>query len=131
MIYSTPPADFDGVTVSLQLIEKAVDDLAFANEKPGQRLEYLQEAANLIHDAWLALQTMAGRAQREEEEKKREGGLEACLLCGMWKPLEMMVRETCGYGSEDETKNNHWWHCKSCREAPSEPELDPFEQDEE
>jgi hypothetical protein len=136
MIYKTPPADFDGITVGLKLIEQAVDNIALAKAQPHRQREPLQEAANRLHDAWMAVQTMAGRALREEEEQKRLGGMEACLLCQQWKPLELLVRETAGYGGEDEERSNHWFHCRSCAESwechqqPLEPDLDPFEQDE-
>jgi hypothetical protein len=137
MSYLTPPADFDGITAGLKLIEQAVDNIAFAKAKPHRQRESLQEAANRLHDAWMAVQTMAGRALREEEEQKRRGGFEECLLCHHWKPLELLVRENAGYGGEDEERQNHWFHCVSCAEfwerhpQPPSPDRDPFDEEEE
>jgi hypothetical protein len=68
VIYSTPAKEFDGVTTGLKLLETAVDLIALRHEDPDREAEHLQEAANLIQDAWLAVQAAAGKARDADND---------------------------------------------------------------
>lgn len=136
MIYSTPSKEFDGVTVGLRLIVAATDLIALCEDQPERTSEYLGEAANLIHDAWMAVQTAYGRALNEAAALKEQAGYRLCVQCHQYKPKEQTEMMASRQEAKDEAKTNHWVVCRAClglpvaHQASLEPDLDPFESEE-
>lgn len=119
MIYSTPPEDWDPLAEAPPLLEAIRANLegsrAFANltdeSPPGLYASYLSVAADLARQLVLALQTAAGRAQRQVEEAARQRGLEECSGgCHRWLPQAQVIRRSTG-GKE---RSSHYFTCVGC-----------------
>lgn len=122
--WRTPPADYDPVADSRQLLvslhellETAESFVGLEDEPPGLHFQYLQEAADQAKAVWMAVQTAAGMAQRRCEGSARERGMELCNRCKNWLPQAQVKLVPIGYRASDERRVNHEWLCDFCRTA--------------